>query len=98
AIAQVHGQMDAVSAAAAEKDRRPLRREPRAVRGEKQIGLERIAMRGADAAQIRRAGFLAHLDDELGIEAELAAARIAHAAQGGQENAVLALVIGNAAA
>ena len=49
-------------------------------------------------AQIRRADLLAGLDDEFGIEAELAAARLAHRTQRRQIDAVLALVIGGAAA
>ena len=48
--------------------------------------------------QVGRADLLAHLDQEFGIEAELAAARLAHRAQRGKIDAVLALVVGGAAA
>ncbi|MGY4422759.1 hypothetical protein ACVWY2_005208 [Bradyrhizobium sp. JR6.1] len=55
-------------------------------------------MRLADLAQIRRADLLAGLDDELGVEAELAAARLLHRAQRGHVDRMLALVVGGAAA
>ena len=60
--------------------------------------LQLIAQRFADLAQIRRADLLAGLDDEFGIEAELAAARLANRTQRRQIDAVLALVVGGAAA
>ena len=98
ALAQIDIEMNPHAAAAAEEDRRAIRRQPRPVGGQKQIGLEFIAQRFADLAQIRRADLLAHLDDEFGIEAEPAAARLAHRAQRRQIDAVLALVVGGAAA
>ena len=49
-------------------------------------------------AQIRRADLLAGLDDEFGVEAEPAAARLAHRRQRRHVDAVLALVVGGAAA
>ncbi len=52
----------------------------------------------ADLPQIGRADLLAGLDDEFGIEAELAAARLAHRAQGREIDAVLPLVVSRAAA
>src|SRR5688572_25236371 len=55
-------------------------------------------MRLAYLTQIGRADLLAGLDDELDVEAELAAASLAHRAQGRQIDTVLALVVGGAAA
>ena len=52
----------------------------------------------ADLRQIRRADLLAGLDDEFCIEAELAAPDIANRAQRRHVDAVLALVVGGAAA
>ena len=48
--------------------------------------------------QIRRADFLAGLDDEFDVEAELAAPRLLHRAQRRHVDAVLAFVVGRAAA
>ena len=90
--------MNADAAAAAEEDGRAIGRKPRPVGGQEQIGLEFVAQGFADLAQIRRADLLAGLDDEFGIEAEPAAARLAHRAQRRQVDAVLALVVGGAAA
>ncbi len=90
--------MNADAAAAAEEDRRPVRRQPRPVGGHEQVGLEFVAQRPAHRAEIRRADLLAHLDDEFGVEAEPAAARLAHGAERRQIDAVLALVVGGAAA
>ena len=90
--------MDAVAAAAAEEDGRPVRRQPRPVGRQEQIGLQFLAMGFADLPQIGRADLLAGLDDEFGIEAELAAARLAHRAQGREIDAVLPLVVSRAAA
>ncbi len=65
---------------------------------DEQVGLQLLAMGFAHLPQIGRADLLAGLDDELGVEAELAAAGLAHRAQGRQVDAVLALVVGGAAA
>ena len=43
ALAQIHVEMDADAAAAAEEDGRPVRRQPRPVGGEQQIGLQLVA-------------------------------------------------------
>ncbi len=53
-------------------------------------------MLGADLAQSRRAGLLAHLDQPFGVEAE-PTARGNHRAHGGDADGVLALVVGDAA-
>ena len=81
ALAQVHIEMNAYSAAAAEEDGGAVGGEPGPVGGQEQVGLEFIAQRFADLTQIGRADLLADLDDEFGVEAELAAARLAHGAQ-----------------
>src|SRR3954469_4302740 len=52
----------------------------------------------AHLPQVGRADLLAGLDDEFGVEAELAAAGLAHGTQGREIDAVLALVVGGAAA
>src|SRR5258708_1058271 len=98
AFAQIDVEMDAQSAAAAEEYRRTFRRQPRSVGGHEQVGLELLAQRRADLVKIRRTDLLAHLDDELGVEAEPAAARLADRAECGDVDAVLALVVGGAAA
>src|SRR6185312_14500075 len=90
--------MDTVAAAAAEEDGRAGGREPRSVGGDEQIRLQLFTMRLAHLAQVGRADLLAGLDDELDVEAELAAARFAHRAQGREIDAVLAFVVGGAAA
>ena len=90
--------MNADAAAATEEDGRPVGGKPRTVGGEQQIGLQLVAQRCADFIQIGRADLFAHLDQEFGVEAELAAARLAHRAQRGEIDAVLALVVGSAAA
>src|SRR5205823_5182753 len=98
AFAQIDIEMDAVAAAAAEEDGRPLRRQPRSIGRQEQIGLQLLAMGFAHLPQIGRADLLAGLDDEFGIEAELAAAGLAHGAQGREIDAVLALIVSRAAA
>ena len=90
--------MNADAATAAEEQGRPVGRQARSVGGHEQIGLERIAIEVADLAEIGRADLLAHLDDEFCVEAELAAAGLAHRAECGHVDAVLALVVGGAAA
>src|SRR6516162_10868710 len=88
--------MNTNAAAAAEKDGRPIRCEPRSVGADEQIGLELIAQAFADLAKVGRADFLTHLDNELGVETELAAARRAHRTKRGEIDAVLPLVVGGA--
>src|SRR4029453_5514555 len=89
--------MDAVAAAAAEKDGRPGGREPRPVGGDEQVRLQLLAVGLADLPQVGRADLLAGLDDELDVEAELAAPGLAHGPQGREVDAVLAFVVGGAA-
>src|SRR5258708_35147205 len=91
-------EMDGVAAAAAEEDGRPIGRKPRPVGGQEQIRLQLLAMGFAHLPQVRRTDLLAGLDDEFGVEAELAAAGLAHGTQGREIDAVLALVVGGAAA
>ena len=98
ALAQIDIEMDAVAAAAAEEDGRPVGRKPRPVGCQEQIGLQLLAMGFADLPQVGRADLLAGLDDEFGVEAELAAAGLAHGTQCREIDAVLALVVGGAAA
>ena len=90
--------MDADAAAAAKEDGRPIGGEPRPVGGEQQVGFQLVAQRGADLVKVGRADLLAHLDQEFGVEAEPAAARLAHRLQRGEIDRVLALVVGGAAA
>ena len=98
AFAQVDVEMNADAAATAEEDGGAIRRKPRAVGCQQQIGLEFVMQRLADLRQIRRSDLLAGLDDEFGIEAELAAAGLADRAQRRHVDAVLTLVVGGAAA
>src|SRR5918994_239423 len=97
ALAQIDIEMDAVAAAAAEEDGRPIGRKPRPVGGQEQIGLQFLAVSLAHLPQVGRADLLAGLDDEFGVEAELAAAGLTHGTQGREIDAVLALVVGGAA-
>ena len=71
--------------------------EPRPVRGDQHVGAERLAVLGAQLAQARGAGLLAHLDQPFGVEAELAALG-ENGREGGEVDRVLALVVGGAAA
>ena len=98
ALAQIDIEMDTVAAAAAEEDGRPIGRKPRPVGGQEQIRLQLLAVGLAHLPQVGRADLLAGLDDEFDVEAELAAAGLAHGAQGREIDAVLALVVGGAAA
>src|SRR5260370_29507498 len=75
-----------------------MRGKRRAVGSEQQIGRQLVMQGLADLRQIRRADLLAGLDDELGIEAELAAAGLADGAQRRHVDAVLTLVVGGAPA
>ena len=96
-LAQIDHQIEIEHAAAAEEQRRPVRLDPRAGRGQQQIGGQAIPVAAADLAQARRADLAAGLQQELGIEAQ-AAALGEHAAQRREVDQVLALVVGDAAA
>src|SRR5579859_7655300 len=98
ALAQVDVELDSDAATAAEEDGRPVGGEPRPVGGEQQIRLQLITQRGAYLVQVGRADLLSHLDQEFGIEAELAAAGLAHGLKRGEVDRVLTLVVGGAAA
>jgi hypothetical protein len=97
ALAQIDDQVEIHRAAGAEKDRRPLRRETRPVRGDQHIGPQPVLVVPADFAQAGRADLFAGLDQEHRIEAEPAAGP-QHAIERGQVDRVLALVVGGAAA
>jgi hypothetical protein len=97
AFAQIHDQVEIHRAARAEKDRRPLRREARAVRGDQHIGLEPVFVFPANLAQPGRADFFAGLDQEHRIEAE-PASNLQHAIERRHVDRVLALIVGGAAA
>ena len=80
----------------AKKDGWPLRREARTIGGDENIRAEFIAMRRAKFVQAGRAGFLTSFDEQLDIEAELAAG-LDHAAKRADIDGVLALVVGGTA-
>ena len=63
-FAQVHVKMNPYSTTAAEEDGGTIRRKPRPVRGQEQIGLELLAQLLAYLAQIRRSDLLAGFNDE----------------------------------
>src|SRR5882757_3894548 len=73
ALARIDPYVDRKGAARAERDRRPVGGEARAVGTNQHVGLEQVPVVAADLAQARRAVLLAHLDQPFGIEAELAA-------------------------
>src|SRR5258705_10535099 len=97
-IAQVHVEMNPHSPTAAEKYGGTIGRKPWPVGCKKQIGGQLIAQGFTDLAQVRRADLLAGFNDEFGIEAEPAAARLAHGPKRRQLDAVVPLIIGGAAA
>ena len=69
----------------------------RPVRGDEHVRGEQVAVVAAHFAKAQRTDLLAHLDEDLGVEAE-AAPRVQHRLQGGDVDGVLALVVGGAAA
>src|SRR5215472_15844008 len=97
AATQIDAQAEIDDAARAQEQRRPFGCDAWAVGSEKDIGGEEFAVGGAELAQSRRAHFLSRLDQELGIEAE-PATRAQHGGERAQIDAVLALVVGGAAA
>jgi hypothetical protein len=78
AIAQDDVEVNPQASAATEEDGGALGRKPGPVGGQEKIGLELIAQVLANLAQIRRPDLLAHFNDEFGVEAEPAAARLAN--------------------
>src|SRR6266446_1540856 len=98
AIAQVHVEMYPHAPAAAEEYGRTIRRKPRPVGCQKQIGGQLIAQRFTDLAQVRRPDLLAGFNDEFGIEADAATAGLAHGPKRRQIDAVLPFIVGGAAA
>ena len=79
------------------KMHRPAMVEPRPVRADQRVGLERGLVGLAEVGQARRAGLLAGLDQDGRVEAERAAL-LEHAGQRRDVDRVLALVVGRAAA
>ena len=98
AVAQVHVEMNPHSPAAAEEYRGTIGRKPRSVGCKKQIGGQLIAQGFTDLAQVRRPDLLARLHDEFGIEAEPAAACLAHGPKRRQIDAVLPFIVGGTTA
>jgi hypothetical protein len=97
ALAQIDDEVDQIAAAGAEEERRLAGSDPGAIRCDQQICLqELISMLQAQLAQSRRADFLAHLDQDLGVEAE-PTSLCEHRSQRRDVDAVLPLVVGGAA-
>src|SRR5262249_6881115 len=93
-LAQIEDEVDRVAAARPKKQRRPIGRDPRAVRGDQQIRLQEfIFVLCAEFVQSGGAHFLSHLNQNLGVEAE-AAALGDDRRQRGDVDAVLSLVVG----
>ena len=97
ARAQIHAEVEVEDPARAHEDRRPVRGQARPVRGDEDIGREELLVRGAEFAQAGRAVLLAGLDQQDGVEAQRAAL-LEDGGQGRDVDAVLALVVGRAAA
>ena len=97
ALAQVDDEIEIERAARPEEDRRPIGAKARTVGGDQDVGAQRRRTRFADASQPGRADFLAHLEQQLRIEAEPAARR-QHLPERREVDRVLALVVGRAAA
>src|SRR6185437_8020178 len=98
AVAQFDVEMDSEAPAATQEDRWAFGRKPRPVGGDEYIGGKLVAMGRADLRQLGRSDFFAHLDDELGVEAEPPAASLMNGAQRRQIDRMLPLVVGAAAA
>ena len=98
AVAQIDDQVDRVPAAGAQKERRLAGCDPRPVGRNQKVGAERaVLVLLAQLAQSRRADLFTHLDQEFDVEAE-PAAFFKHRRERGNVDAVLALVVGGAAA
>ncbi len=80
-----------------EEDRRSVAAQARAVAGDQHVGGQCCALRAAEVGQTRRTGLFAGLDEPLHVEPE-PAAQLQHLRQRGDVAAVLALVVGAAAA
>ena len=98
ALAQLQLQVEVGDAARAEEQRRQVGPQPRAVGGDQRIGGQRLALQRAELGQARRAGFFAGLEQPGDVEAQPAAARRHRDSQRRDVDAVLALVVGGAAA
>ena len=97
ALAHRELEVEVQGAARAAEDGRPAMVEPRPVRADQRIGLERRLVGLAEVGQARRAGLLAGLDQDGRVEAERAAL-LEHAGERCDVDGVLALVVGRAAA
>ena len=97
ALAQIDGEVEIIGAPCAEKDRRPLRTEPRPVGTDKNVGGEQVLVLLAELFQARRTGLLPRLDQQFRIESERSPGP-QHGFQRGDIDRVLALVVGGAAA
>ena len=95
--ARVDAQVEVHAAARTQEHGGALGAQARSVGGHEQVGIEQCFVGLAQLAQARRAGFLAHLDQVLGVEAQTPA-RVQHVGQRLQVDRVLALVVGDAAA
>ena len=96
--ARVDTQIEVHAAARAQEQGGPLGRNAGTVGGQEQIGAQRVAVLLADLAQAGGAHFLAHLHQQLEGIAQPALAHCQHLLQCRQIDAVLALVVGRAAA
>ena len=97
ALAGVDPHVEVDATARAEKHRRPVGGDARAVGGDQHVGGEPILLRHGQIAQAGGAAFLARLDEQLGVEAEPSASRRHHRGEGCDVDAVLAFVVGRAA-
>ena len=98
ALAHRELQVEVQRAAGAAEDGRPAMVEPRSVRGDQRIGLERILVGLAEVGEARRAGLLAGLDQDGRVEAQRAAALLHDRGKRRDVDRVLALVVGGAPA
>src|SRR5262245_28838731 len=95
-LTQVDDQIDRMGAARAEEQGRPIGRDARSIRGEEKIGFEQTVLVGfTELSEPDGADLLAHLDQQLDVEAK--PATFGHdRGECGHIDRVLALIVGGA--
>ena len=97
AFAQLQREVEVHRAARTQEHRGAVAAQARAVAGDQHVGTQRLALRRAEGRQAGAAGFFAGFQQPLHVEAQ-APTLLQHQRQRRQVDAVLALVVGRAAA
>jgi hypothetical protein len=95
---QIGRQPELEDAPRAQEERRPFGSHARPVGADHDIRLQAVAQGATDPGQLRGTDLLAHLQQQLHVEADPAVARLEHLRERPQIDGVLALVVGRAAA